>query len=246
MRDVWLNWVEGAIREYDVPEFQSWRKDDAIDLMDTVPVLKVNPKTYDYIADGVRELPDTLLDMVRGKALRRTNNVRIDMDCFIIHDGNRSMAIDDLGLAFPAKKSQLIPRQEELIRECMEFRDVVEFELLEIKEDDEPDTIDPKHMVGLTRTEKEKKRLLHDALLIVQDQEDKLSMLKYWYSEWDYKSYKSLDEISFDELYKRLMDEVVASGWSDRHENFLAIVVKESPYFESVFEEMKERGKRVG
>ncbi|MCT4572190.1 DUF3603 domain-containing protein, partial [Bacillus thuringiensis] len=42
LHDVWVNWFEGEENGYNVCHFYEWRKDDTIELLDQVPLLKVD------------------------------------------------------------------------------------------------------------------------------------------------------------------------------------------------------------
>ena len=49
LHDVWVNWFEGEENGYNVCHFYEWRKDDTIELLDQVPLLKVDSTLYHYI-----------------------------------------------------------------------------------------------------------------------------------------------------------------------------------------------------
>ena len=49
LHDVWVNWFEGEENGYNVCHFYEWRKDDTIELLDQVPLLKVDGTLYHYI-----------------------------------------------------------------------------------------------------------------------------------------------------------------------------------------------------
>ena len=57
LHDVWVNWFEGEENGYNVCHFYEWRKDDTIELLDQVPLLKVDSTLYHYIENELLELP---------------------------------------------------------------------------------------------------------------------------------------------------------------------------------------------
>ena len=46
LHDVWVNWFEGEENGYNVCYFHEWRKDDSVELLDQVPLLKIDPVLY--------------------------------------------------------------------------------------------------------------------------------------------------------------------------------------------------------
>ena len=76
LHDVWVNWFEGEENGYNVCHFYEWRKDDTIELLDQVPLLKVDSTLYHYIENELLELPQKLLEDVHHKAyIRKIMNV---------------------------------------------------------------------------------------------------------------------------------------------------------------------------
>src|SRR5687767_112249 len=121
LHDVWVNWFEGEENGYNVCNFHEWRKDDGIELLDQVPLLKVESILFDYVENDLSELPQQLLDEIFQKAHLRKNHERIQMEyCFVISDGTGIMAVDTIGYNIPIRKSRLIPRQEQLVYEMLE------------------------------------------------------------------------------------------------------------------------------
>ena len=107
LHDVWVNWFEGEENGYSVCHFHEWKKDDPIELLDQVPVLKVTNELYHYIENDLADLPESLLNDVYQKAYLRKNHERIQLDyCFIVTDGLGILAVDTLGYQIPMRKSQ--------------------------------------------------------------------------------------------------------------------------------------------
>lgn len=45
LHDVWVNWFEGEENGYNVCHFHEWRKEDTVELLDQVPLLKCSVST---------------------------------------------------------------------------------------------------------------------------------------------------------------------------------------------------------
>jgi hypothetical protein len=246
LHDVWVNWFEGAIKSYEVPEFHEWRKNDPINLLDQLPFFLVKEGFFDYVQDGINPLSTDLVETIRGNGYIRRNNKRIAINVFAITDGERVLAVDLLDSNTPQKKSRLIPRQEEELLKKVKGERPTKFEYTPIPEDNEVDfTIPPEaFMRGLTRKEREKKSLLFEALLLSFADEN-ISKLRYWYSEWDCKSMESIRGYNSKELMMRLIKEI-SIGWHKGHEELLKVVVKGDPYLEMKYSSFKKGSKKVG
>ena len=46
LHDVWVNWFEGEENGYNVCHFHEWRKEDSVELLDQVPLLKVQSPLF--------------------------------------------------------------------------------------------------------------------------------------------------------------------------------------------------------
>ena len=88
LHDVWVNWFEGEENGYNVCHFYEWRKDDTIELLDQVPLLKVDATLYHYIENELLGLPQKMLEDVHHKAYIRKNHERLQQEyCFVVTDG---------------------------------------------------------------------------------------------------------------------------------------------------------------
>lgn len=138
LHDVWVNWFEGEENGYNVCHFYEWRKDDTIELLDQVPLLKVDATLYHYIENELLELPQKLLEDVYHKAYIRKNHERLQQEyCFVVTDGKGIIAIDSIGYNVPIRKSRLIPRQEQMVYEMVENvqAEKYEFQVEEIEKE---------------------------------------------------------------------------------------------------------------
>ena len=244
LHDVWVNWFEGEENGYNVCHFHEWRKDDGVELLDQVPLLKVEPLLFDYIENDLSELPQQLLDDIFQKAYLRKNHERIQLDyCFVVTDGTGILAVDTIGYNIPIRKSRLIPRQEQLVYEMICQHDAKPYHFYS-----QPRTKDfhilspePDLMRGLTRKERQLKQLLFMALdqLLTSNNE---AEVRYWYTEWCPEQYSIIQEMNFEEAWEQLFEQT-KYGWSNRHETFCENLIKGQPFFEKLWE--MEHGPRV-
>lgn len=244
LHDVWVNWFEGEENGYNVCHFHEWRKDDGVELLDQVPLLKVEPILFHYIENSLDELPRDLLDDVYQKSYIRKNHQRIQLDyCFIISDGVGILAVDTMGYQLPIRKSRLIPRQEQLVYEMIEDKDAMiysfdrnalskrEYHIL---------SPSPGLMAGLTRKERQLKQLLFMALDQLYSTEN-TAEIKYWYTEWNPTKYEEIQKMNKEEAWRGLYYEA-EHGWSDRHERLCEALIKGQPFFEQLWElEQREK-----
>ncbi|TLS37815.1 YjbA family protein [Pseudalkalibacillus caeni] len=237
LRDVWVNWFEGEENGYNVCDFHEWRKDDFIELLDQVPVLKVTSALFHYIENDLAELPESLLQEIYQKSYIRKNNERSPLDhCFLATDGNGVIVVDTLGYRIPIRKSRVIPRQEKAVFEMIEDLTANEYVFDNISDNREYHILspEPKVMRGLTRKERQLKQLLFMAL----DQlytSGSVEEIRYWYTECQPKMYMSIQTMELEEAWKGLYKEV-ENGWSMKHEQICESIIKGQPYFEKIWE----------
>ncbi|NRD78428.1 YjbA family protein [Bacillus sp. BRMEA1] len=244
LHDVWVNWFEGEENGYNVCHFHEWRKDDGVELLDQVPLIKVEPVLYNYIENDLLELPQQLLDDIYQKAYLRKNHERIQLDyCFVVTDGTGILAVDTIGYNIPIRKSRLIPRQEQLVYEMISTHEPQKYQFyVQSKEKDfhilSPE---PELMTGLTRKERQLKQLLFMALdqLFSSNNE---AEVRYWFTEWCPEKYSSIQELTFEEAWQQLFEEA-KYGWSKKHEIFCENIIKGQPFFEKLWE--MENGSKV-
>lgn len=241
--DVWVNWFEGEENGYNVCEFHEWRKDDTIELLDQVPVLKIESPLLYVIENDLQELPGALLNDIHNKSYIRKNNQRKPIEyCFIATDGERILAVDTMGYHIPVRKSRLIPRQEQTVFDKVKNENVLRYEY-ETDHGKEFHILSPapRLMHGLTRRERQMKQLL----LMALDQlyaSGNTAEVRYWYTEWVPKKYFDIQEMDFETAWHALYEEV-QQGWSGHHEDICRRIVKGQPYFENLWE--LENGTRV-
>ncbi|WP_413302036.1 YjbA family protein [Bacillus sp. 1P10SD] len=244
LHDVWVNWFEGEENGYNVCHFHEWRKDDGVELLDQVPLLKIEPILFNYIENDLSELPQQLLDDIYQKAYLRKNHERVQLDyCFVVTDGTGILAVDTIGYTIPIRKSRLIPRQEQLVYEMISQHEAKKYHFY-----GQPKTKDfhilspePELMRGLTRKERQLKQLLFMALdqLLSSNNE---AEVRYWFTEWCPEKYSTIQELNFEEAWEQLFEEA-KYGWSKRHETFCENLIKGQPFFEKLWE--MEHGPKV-
>ncbi|HET7657822.1 MAG TPA: YjbA family protein [Bacillales bacterium] len=242
--DVWVNWFEGEENGYNVCEFHEWRKDDGIELLDQVPMLKVERLLFDYIENDLQDLPAKLLEDVHNKSYIRKNNQRQTIEyCFIAADGERIIVVDTMGYRIPVRKSRLIPRQEQVVFERMKSEEAVHYDFQCTGEKKQFHILSPNPflMRGLTRKERKLKQLL----LMAMDQLHATGTeaeVRYWYTEWIPKKYFDIQMMDFETAWSQLYEEI-RQGWSKRHFDICERMIKGQSYFEGIWD--SEQNTRV-
>jgi Protein of unknown function (DUF3603) len=239
LHDVWANWFESEENGYNVCEFHEWRKTDTVELIDQVPLLKVNTRLFNYILDNLDEIPQEILDAVFQKGFYRKNHERVMCDyMFVITDGKDTLAVDTIGYIIPVRKSRLVPRQHELALEMVNDGRKNDFTITkkEIKKEKEYNilSLHPKNMYGLTRKEKQLKQLLMMGLDQVYKSEN-LDKMKYFYCVFENVKFSSLKDLSLDELFD-LFYSKLENGWSKESEELCKIIVSTEPYLNTLYE----------
>ncbi|WP_075981438.1 YjbA family protein [Bacillus massilinigeriensis] len=244
LHDVWVNWFEGEENGYNVCHFHEWRKEDGVELLDQVPLLKVESILYNYIENDLSELPQQLLDDVYQKAYLRKNHERIQMDyCFVVSDGTGILAVDTIGYNIPIRKSRLIPRQEQLVYEMLNNQEECIYSFNDRSSLKEFHILSPApiYMNGLTRKERQLKQLLFMALDQLHSSNN-VAEVRYWLTEWSPEKYEDIQGLSFEEAWVQLFEQT-KSGWTIKHEHFCENIIKGQPFFEKLWE--MEHGPKV-
>jgi hypothetical protein len=237
LHDVWVNWFEGEENGYNVCPFYEWRKEDAIELLDQVPLLKVNKLLYHFIENDMSDLPKDLLNEVYQKAYLRKNHERIQLDyAFVVTDGAGILAVDTMGYTIPIRKSRLIPRQEQLVYEMVESEEEFNFEWQLPHKEKEYHILSPlpDQMFGLTRKERQLKQLLFMALDQLQSSRN-TAEIRYWYTEWAPEKYAQIQEMDFDEVWNALYEETKV-GWTEKHMQLCENIIRGQAFFEKLWE----------
>jgi hypothetical protein len=244
LHDVWVNWFEGEENGYNVCHFHEWRKDDGVELLDQVPLVKIEPTLFHYIENDLSDLPQQLLDDIYQKAYLRKNHERVQLDyCFVVSDGIGILAVDTIGYSIPIRKSRLIPRQEQLVYEMLDNQEAEKYRFSGNKGNKEYHILspDPELMNGLTRKERQLKQLLFMALDQLNASTNEAEV-RYWYTEWCPEQYSMIQELSFDDAWCQLYDQT-KGGWTKKHEHFCENLIKGQPFFEKLWE--MEHGPKV-
>lgn len=241
--DVWVNWFEGEENGYNVCPFHEWRKEDAIELLDQVPLIRVEEALLDRIENRLDELPAPLLEDVHNQSYIRKNNQRQPIEyCFVATDLKKIIAVDTMGYKIPLRKSRLIPRQEQTVLEKARETETRKYPLGK-NEEKEYHILSPhpRLMCGLTRRERQLKQLLLMALDQLRTT-GTAAEVRYWYTEWMPKKYFAIQQMSLDEAWGKLYEEL-KEGWSKKHEEICRRMIKGHPYFEKIWE--LEHGQHV-
>lgn len=236
MKDVWVNWFEGEENGYNVCEFFEWKKEDRIELLDQVIVIRMRNNLFNYIENSLSELPEELLADVYKQSYVRRKGQREELDyCFLATDGVSSLVVDTMGYHTPMRKSRLVPRQEEQLLTLVDREPVRDYYMDYLDGEKEYHILspEPRLMAGLIRKERELKQLLFMALDQIKTDAE-LAELRYWYTEWAPHKYKEIQEMEFEEVWNNLFNEI-KHGWSKKHEEFCATMIKGQPFFEKLW-----------
>lgn len=237
LHDVWVNWFEGEENGYNICHFHEWRKDDGIELLDQVPLLKISAALFYYIENDLSDLPKALLNDVYQKAYARRNHERIQLDyCFVVTDGKGILAVDTIGYHIPIRKSRLIPRQEQIVYEMVENQEEMDYSLEKNISEKEYHILSPSptFMNGLTRKERQLKQLLFMAMDQMFSAKN-TAEIRYWYTEWAPEKYEQIQELSFELAWIELYEEM-KEGWTEKHLHLCENLVKGQPFFEKLWE----------
>jgi Protein of unknown function (DUF3603) len=244
LHDVWVNWFEGEENGYNVCHFHEWRKDDGVELLDQVPLLKIDSLLFNYIENDLSELPQQLMDDIYQKAFLRKNHERVQLDyCFVVSDGVGILAVDTIGYNIPIRKSRLIPRQEQLVFEMLENQETSNYNFNDHSSLKDYHILSPAPdlMRGLTRKERQLKQLLFMAMDQLHSSQN-VAEVRYWLTEWSPEKYETIQQLSFEDVWEELYDET-KYGWSKRHYAFCENLIKGQTFFEKLWE--MEHGSKV-
>ncbi|MFT8317847.1 MAG: DUF3603 family protein [Sporolactobacillus sp.] len=242
--DVWVNWFEGEENGYNVCAFYEWRKHDFIELLDQVPLIKVDRALLDYIENDLQDLPQELMNDVRNRSVICKNNQREIIEyCFVATDGERCIAADTLGYTIPVRKSRLIPRQENIVIEKAEKMQREDYPLPNGGSQKEYHllSLSPDLMRGLTRRERQLKQLLFMALDQLHST-GSVEEMRYWFTEWYPTRYAESQTLSFEEAWQEIVHGM-SEGWTDKHSSICERMIKGQSYFEKLWE--LEHGPKV-
>ncbi|MEH6942087.1 YjbA family protein [Bacillus sp. JJ722] len=237
LHDVWVNWFEGEENGYNICHFHEWRKEDGIELLDQVPLLKVSSALFDFIENNLSDLPQDLMQEIYQKAFCRKNHERIQLEyCFVMSDGKGIMAIDTMGYQIPIRKSRLIPRQEQLVFDMIKNAPEKEYDVVSNENNKGYHILSPEPttMQGLTRKERQLKQLLFMALDQLHTSKN-TAEIRYWYTEWSPDKYSYIQNLDFEDAWEELFEET-KSGWTGKHELLCERIIKGQPFFEKLWE----------
>lgn len=245
--DVWVNWFEGEEEGFNVCQYHEWRKTDQIEILEQVPVLYIEEELYDYIENSLYDLPEQLLNLIHKRAYVRKGHTREVLEyAAIVTDGRGILAFDTIGYQIPVRKSRLIPRQEQQVFELCKKTKQHHFPFNPKNEErtDQFLTLNQQDIYGLTRRERQLKKLLMIAMEQLKTS-DNVSEVLYWLSEWDSSKLKQANyRTSVKEVWQMLYKDV-KDGWSEKHEEFCALLVKGNPFLEKFWELEQVENKKL-
>lgn len=236
--DVWVNWFEGEEYGFNVCAYHEWRKMDQIDILEQVPSLYITETLYDYVENSLYDLPEKLLEKINKRTyVRKGVSRRVLEYACVLTDGQRIIAINTMGYNIPLQKSRLIPRQERQIIEDCEGRSPDYFPFTPINEEAPIQLLkmEERHIIGLTRKERQLKKLLLIALDKLKLTDNRNELL-YWLAEWDAEIVQTMSpEATIEELWS-LLCEAVQPGWNEAHERLCAQIIKGNSFLEKYWE----------
>jgi hypothetical protein len=257
LHDIWVNWAESS-RAYSIPEYHEWKKDDEVELIDTIPMIIVEPELFNILEDDYLDIPAALLKEVHRvakKVNKETNRKKLVDYCFIATDMQRIIAIDTEGDTKPNLKSRLAPRNEafalEIAQDCGEPTQYPlpkdEFEGLEVDTSlmGQILSFDPEYFTGLTRTEKEMKEILLDCLFNVSCSENPHEVF-YWYLELFPTEYNNGSIPEHDDMIRKMFD-FLKIGWSQQHVDYGSHLIRfnDNDIYKDEWKELVFRSKRL-
>lgn len=127
----------------------------------------------------------------------------------------------------------MIPRQEALVYEALDYSELSIYEYDRVTKEYGNLNIHPKYLMGLTRKERNLKQLL----LMAMDQlkgNESLEEIKYWYGEW-FEAKLETDCDNFITLFNNLIKSVYI-GWSSKHEKLCEGLVKNSLFLKKLWD----------
>jgi hypothetical protein len=236
LHDVWVNWFESEENGYQVAMYHEWRKEDKIELIDQTPLLYITEDLFNYIENGLNEIPENLLDLIYKRSYTRhgQNRNMIEYAC-VLTDGTEILAIDTIGYSIPVRKSRLIPRQEQLVYDMIEktkqesfgftaFDELEEYHLLSMSKEE---------VIGLTRREREIKYILILALDQLKSNGNS-EEIRYWLTEWNPKLYPNVKYLTREQAWEKLY-EGIREGYGKNHEEFCSKIIRGQPYLEKMW-----------
>ena len=238
LHDIWVNWFDGEECGYNVCEFHEWRKSDSIELLDQVPVILLEKDLYHVIENSLEELPEQLLTDIYHQTFIKKGTERLSLECVaIVTDGERILAFDTIGYTVPIRKSRLAPHQERAVLVAVNDEVPHQYQVVstdEIKKEGTALTPHPKTMQGLTRKERQLKRLLLLSLEQLYLSKN-ISELRYWFTEWFPERYDEALILEFEVAWKELFERA-AYSWSKGHEELCEKMIKGQVYLENLWE----------
>jgi len=243
LHDIWVNWFDGEECGYNVCEFHEWRKSDRVELLDQVPIILIEKALYHWIENSLDELPGQLLEDIYQQAFIRKGNERSPIEyAAVLTDGYGVLAIDTIGYTVPIRKSRLIPRHEQQVFELAKDMAICQYSFTPFEREKEVTALSPhpQTMQGLTRKERQLKRLLLLSLEHLYLSKN-LSELRYWFTEWFPERYHEALLLDFEVVWQELF-EAVSCSWGSKHEELCEKMTKGQNYLENLWEiEMGER-----
>lgn len=236
--DIWVNWFEGEEQGYNICHYHEWRKKDKLEVLEQIPVVHISASLLHDIENSLCDLPTTLLKMIEDRSYKRKG---IDKEVLqyaaIVSDGKEIVAFDTNGYQIAIKKSRLIPRQEQQVYKACKNMEQLNFEHIPFEHEKNISllSLPPHYMYGLTRRERQLKKILMIAMDQLESSDDRNELL-YWLAEWDNKKWLAyFHHENTTDIWQTLYNDIVV-GWSRAHEALCLQMIKGNAFLENFWQ----------
>lgn len=250
--DVQVNFMDGMLKSYLIPQFPEWYEDDEVEKFVCLPIVLVSDKLFTYIQDEYGQLPKEILNAVFSKASKKVDGlVQPIKYAFIVTDGLRMLVVDTDDEEVPNFKSHLNPKNADSVMDMLPKLKPIKCEGFSITAAPELGKTEQfiaqmllpesKYMVGLSRAEKDMKSILMTYLYMLLTSVKK-EEVRYWYSELFVGTFNDakVKRMKKETMVKKMFEELI-EGWDERHIHMGDEFIKFHDIFRESWKECKKR-----
>lgn len=210
LKDVITNWFHEA-NPHLVPSNHETKKDevDKLEVFCRMPLVIVDENVMDYIEYGYNEIPFDILMEVYMKAYSKDPRIKFSPYTFVVTDKVRIMAVQvDIRSGFKVDmKSRVAPKNESEVYKQVDGQSPI------WTSGEVVDKSKYKTYTGKTRSEREAS--MKAIKLVKKVTSDRLDMLRYLLSEWNYPMYQAYKEASFKKIKDAVLHKIEDSKLSE-------------------------------
>lgn len=247
LEDAWVNLsVHQSYNE--IPEYFEWSKNDKVILYDQLACVKVSKSFMAGMTEYPNiELPKELFNKMNGFSYVRNGSRRIRDTAFVITDGNFVFVVKPDENGRVKYSGKLTPQHEAMVTTMLDYSIPNDYEYKNDRKMNPFVSPDSSSMIGLTRTEREKKKLIYLGIGMISGEETEVfeKKVRYLLSEFKNISYFDLVDVSGGDMIAELM-ELIEIGFNDSHENTLKFLVSSNSKLKEAFDAINERAKNYG